>query len=130
LAQKYNKGKLGGIKWIIVLSVIFLASCSQTRFVAQGDYLLHRVNMEVDNPEISKEEAKAFVRQKENYKILGFIKFYLLLYNMSSKKKTDDWLKRIGEGPQLYDEVMVDRSIEQLEQYLDLKGFYKAKINT
>ncbi len=118
------------IKWVILLSVVFLASCSQTRFVAEEDYLLKKVYLDVDEPTINKEEARSFIRQKENYKILGFLKFYLILYNMSSKNKTDDWLKRIGEAPQLYDEVMTERSVEQLRQYMDNKGYYQADINT
>lgn len=130
MVQIYNIRRIVGVKWVIVLAVLFLVSCSQTRFVAEEDYLLRKVNLEVDNAEINKVQAKSFVRQKENYKILGFIKFYLLLYNLSSKKKTDDWLKRIGEAPQLYDEVMTERSVDQLRQYMDLKGFYRAKIDT
>ncbi len=130
MVQKYYRRMFFSLRWVILLSVLLLASCSQTRFVVDEDYLLHKVKLEVDNPEINKEEAKSFIRQKENYKILGFVKFYLLLYNMSSKKKTDDWLKRIGEAPQLYDEVLAGRSVEQLDQYMDLKGYYRAGIST
>jgi len=130
LGGTYNSKKKVGIKWIILLSVLFLASCSQTRFVPEQEYLLNKVNLEIDDPEIKKDEAKSFIRQKENYKILGFIKFYLLLYNMSSKKKTDDWLKRIGEAPQLYNEVMTQRSVDQLKQYMDNKGYYRAQITS
>ena len=102
----------------MLLTVIFFVSCSQTKFVPEEKYLLNKVELEVDQQNIDKEEAKSFVRQKENYKILGFIKFYLLLYNLSSKKKTDDWLKRIGEPPQIYDEVLTERSNDQLKQYM------------
>lgn len=130
MVLKYYRRKVVGVKWIILLSALFLAACSQTKFVPQQDYLIKKVNVEIDDPELNKEEAKSFIRQKENYKILGFIKFYLLIYNLSSKNKTDDWLKRIGEAPQIYDEVMVDRSKEQLEQYMDYKGFYRAKVTS
>lgn len=130
MAQKFNRKKIVGGKWIILLSILFLASCSQTRFVPQEEYLLTKVDLEINDPEIKRDEAKSFLRQKENYKILGFVKFYLMLYNMSSKKKTDDWLKRIGEAPQLYDEVMADRSIQQLQKYMDNKGFYHADITS
>lgn len=116
-------------KWLLLLTVIFFVSCSQTKFVPEEKYLLNKVELEVDQQNIDKEEAKSFVRQKENYKILGFIKFYLLLYNLSSKKKTDDWLKRIGEPPQIYDEVLTERSNDQLKQYMDNKGYYQAKVS-
>lgn len=116
-------------KWLLLISVLFFVSCSQTRFVPEEKYLLNKVELEIDDPDINKEEAKSFLRQKENYKILGFIKFYLLMYNLSSKKKTDDWLKRIGEPPVLYDEVLTERSNDQLEQYMNNKGYYQAQID-
>jgi outer membrane protein assembly factor BamA len=86
------------------------------------------VEVDVDNPKINREEAKSFVRQKENYKILGFAKFHLWLYNLSSKKKTDDWLKRIGEPPQVYNEALAVRSEDQLKQFLNNKGYFRAKV--
>ena len=93
----------------------------------ENKYLLNNVELNIDNSKISKEEAKSFIRQKENYKILGFAKFHLFLYNLSSKNKTDDWLKRIGEPPQIYDDMMTGRSGNQLKQYLDNKGYLQRK---
>ena len=114
---------------MILVSLIILTACSQTKFVPENQHLLHKVELEVDDPEINKEEAKTYIRQKENYKILGFIKFYLFLYDLSSKKKTDDWLKRIGEAPQIYDEVLMQRSGDQLKQFMNNKGYYRAKVS-
>lgn len=113
-----------GLLWL------FLFSCSPVKFVPQNRYLLNKVEVNVDNPKISKEEAKSFIRQKENYKILGFAKFHLFLYDLSSEKKTDGWLKRIGEPPQIYDDLMTKRSEEQLKQYLNNKGYFQARIDT
>lgn len=129
MAEKNKRRKFYRFKWIVVLFAMLFASCSQTRFVSEQEYLLQKVELEIDNQELSKEELKSVLRQKENYKILGFIKFYLLLYNMSSKKKNDDWLKRIGEAPQLYNERMAERSVEQLEGYMAQRGYYQAKVN-
>lgn len=129
MAEKNKRRKFYRCKWIVVLFAMLFASCSQTRFVSEQEYLLQKVELEIDNQELSKEELKSVLRQKENYKILGFIKFYLLLYNMSSKKKNDDWLKRIGEAPQLYNERMAERSVEQLEGYMAQRGYYQAKVN-
>lgn len=115
-------------KWVFLIFVILLSSCAQTKFVPEGKYLLNKVELSVDDPAINKEEAKTYIRQKENYKILGFLKFYLFIYNLSSKKKSDDWLKRIGEAPQIYDESLTQRSDEQLKQYMNNKGYYQAQV--
>lgn len=115
-------------KVYLVLILAFLYSCSPVKFVPEDKYLLNDVEVEIDNSKINKEEAKSHVRQKENYKILGFAKFHLWLYNLSSKDKDNDWLKRIGEPPQIYDEGLTYQSTEQLEQYLDNEGFFNAKV--
>jgi hypothetical protein len=98
--------------------------------VPEDKFLLNKVEVSIDNPKISREEAKQFVRQKENYKILGFARFHLMLYNMSSKKKTEGWLKRIGEPPQVYDEALARRSEDQLKQYLNNKGYFLASVSS
>ena len=112
-----------------LLPAVFFFSCSSTKFVPEGKYLLNDTDIKIDNKSINKEELKAQVRQKENLKILGFIKFHLGLYNLSSKKKEDGWFKRIGEEPVIYDEFMTARSKDQLRLYLKNKGYYNPKIS-
>lgn len=114
----------------ILLSGLLLFSCSPVKFVPEDKYLISKVQVEIDNEKMSKESARALVKQKENYKILGFFKFHLHVYNLSSKKKQDDWLKRIGEAPQVYDEGLAQKSEEQLLQYAHSKGFFKAEVQT
>ena len=115
-----------GIGYLIIASAL---SCSPLKYVPKDKYLLNKVEIEVDNPDINKEEAKSHIRQKENYKILGFVKFHLWLYNLSSKRKNDNWLKRIGEPPEIYDPALVEASENRLRQYLDSKGYFRAKIS-
>ena len=120
----------GLYKGVVLICLVSLFSCSSVKFVPEDKYLLNKVEVGVDNQKVSREEAKTFVRQKENYKILGFAKFHLWLYNLSSKKKTDDWLKRIGEPPQVYDETLSERTEGQLKQFLKNKGYFRASVNT
>jgi len=123
--RKYNILKL-----VAVTGVIFLFSCSPVKFVPENKYLISKVQVDVDNQNINKESAKSLIKQKENYKILGFLKFHLLLYNLSPKKKTDDWLKRIGEPPQIYDDNLSALSEEQLRKYAYSKGYFRASVNS
>ena len=113
----------------ILLVLSFLVSCSSTKFVPEGDYLLNDVDIHVDNKSISREDLKAQIHQKENLKILGFIKFHLGIYDLSSRKKTNDWLKRIGEAPVIYQENQTLKSKEQVAIYLKNKGYYDAVVN-
>lgn len=129
-----NKGKVfkrnSIIKLIVVFSAVFLFSCSPVRYVPEDRYLLNKVNVEVDNQQISRAEARSHIRQKENYKILGFAKFYLWLYNLSSDEKSDGWFKRIGEPPVIYDPALTQASEERLKQYLGNRGFFRAEVDS
>jgi outer membrane protein assembly factor BamA len=118
-----------GIRFIFPV-LFFLFSCSQVKFVPDNRYLLNKVEVDVDNPLISNDAAKQQVRQKENFKILGFLKFHLWLYNLSSKEKTTGLLKRIGEPPEIYDESLVAASENRLKQYLGNHGFFRATVET
>jgi outer membrane protein assembly factor BamA len=112
-----------------LISGIFLfAGCNSTKYVPEGKYMLNKVNVQVDNDRIPKEEMKAHVKQKGNLRILGFLKFHLGLYNLSSAKRDNDWLKRIGEAPVIYEEYQAQRSIDQMNVYLRNKGYYNAVI--
>ena len=113
-----------------ILLAVILFSCSPVKYVPGDKYLLSKVEIEVDNPQINKEEAKSHIRQKENYKILGFLKFHLWLYNLSGKKKNEGWLKRIGEPPEIYDPALVSASEERLKQYLENKGYFRSVVNS
>ncbi len=109
--------------------LLFLASCSGTKYVPRGELLLNRVDVKADNKEINMEELSSYVKQRENTRILGFLKFHMWLYNLSSPEKPESWLKRAGEAPQIFDETLALQSKNQLTQYLNNKGYYNATVD-
>jgi outer membrane protein assembly factor BamA len=108
--------------------IIMLASCNTTRFVPEGKYLLNKITVKADDKSLKREELKLHIRQKDNLRILGVLKFHLGVYNLSSAKKDNDWLKRVGEAPVLYDEFQAQKSKDQLQIYLKNKGYYNAVV--
>ena len=117
-------------KWLIFLLVITLQSCSPVKFVPEEHYLLNQVEVDIDNSLIEKEEVKVHIRQKGNYKILGFLKFHLWLYNLSSKEKEGGWLKKIGEPPEVLEGGLVTASEDRIKQYLGNRGFFRARVDS
>lgn len=111
-----------------IVCLLLLASCNSTRFVPEGKYLLNKVSVKTDDKNLKKEELKLHIRQKENLRILGIIKFHLGVYNLSSAKKQNDLLKQIGEAPVLYDEFQTQKTKDQLQIYLRNKGYYNAVV--
>lgn len=69
-----------------------------------------------------------YQKQKPNTKIFGFWKFHLGLYNLSSKKKENNWLKRIGEAPVIYDPYLTANTKDEFKRFLENKGYYDAVI--
>lgn len=114
---------------IFFVGVLLLVSCSSTKFVPEGKYLLNKISVKVDDKNLKREELKTHIKQKENLRILGVLKFHLWVYNLSSVKKERGWLKQIGEAPVLYEEFQAQRSRNQLLIYLKNKGYYNAEVN-
>ena len=110
-------------KLSFMAGIILLASCNSTRFVPEGKYLLNKISVKADDKNLKREELKLHIRQKENLRILGVLKFHLGVYNLSSGKKDNDWLKRVGEAPVLYDAFQAQRSKDQLQIFLKNKGY-------
>ena len=117
-----------GLFAILLPLMLLMASCVGTRYVPEGEQLLSRVEVKIGNPEINREELMSYVRQRGNTRILGFLKFHMWLYNLSSPDKPDGWLKRTGEAPQIYEEGLATQSCEQIRQYLYNKGYYDASV--
>ncbi len=114
---------------IFLLCALLFGSCNPTRFVPEGKYLLNKISVNVDDKNLKREDIKTHIRQKENLRILGVLKFHLWVYNLSSGTKENDLLKRIGEAPVLYDEFQTQRSLDQLQIYLKNKGYYNALVH-
>lgn len=121
------------IRRLIIIFIFFglflLASCKTVRYVPDGKYLVSDIDYKIDNRQISKDELSSYAKQEENLKILGFFKFHLWLYNLSNKDKPTSWFREIGEPPVIYDEVLKDKSIEQIQQYLYNKGYYQSSVH-
>ncbi len=87
--------------------------------------------MRSEEGDFDKKALNNYIKQKPNKKVL-FWKFYLSLYNLSNPEKEkwlQCWLRRIGEPPVIYDEDLKEKSTEQLNLYMNNKGFYNAAGN-
>lgn len=114
-----------------VMAVCFWA-CSSSRHVADGSFLLDDVNIIIDDSAgLDRSELINYVRQTPNHKVLGFAKLQLSIYNMSGKDSSrwyNRWLRRLGQPPVIYDEMLAERSQRQLRQALINKGFMDAQV--
>ncbi len=126
--------KRAGLLNIVALCcVVLVASCSVTRNVPEGEYLLSRVDILPDlgspvSERIAPDVLERYVRQSPNKRLFGF-NFYLWVYNLANQDKDNWWnnLKRkIGEEPIYLSELLTERSRQNLNIYMDSQGFYSS----
>lgn len=114
--------------WLI--TIFIFAGCNTTKHVPENKYLLDKYTIERESRKVKKSELKNYVKQRPNKRILG-VKFHLWLYNLSNPEKSGwfhRWMRKIGEEPVVYDELLMHKTTDQLQQYLVNKGYYNAKV--
>ena len=112
---------------------VLISGCSSSRHVPQGDYLLDKVNIDINDStrKVAASELSAYVRQMPNHKMLWSIKFRLGVYNMSGTDTTkwyNRWVRKLGEPPVVYDSALMMASVEQLEKAMVNKGYLHASV--
>jgi len=113
---------------VATLMAVVLTSCQTVKYVPDNQYLLLKSKILVDNKSINKVELKTYLKQKPNTKILGFWRFHLGLYNLSSKGDEDGILKRIGEAPVILSTFLTKKSKDEFLRYMHNKGYYRASV--
>lgn len=108
-------------------------SCSGTKYVSDGSYLLNSVNVQVDDryTDIDPGMLKSYVRQKENSKWFSAAKIPLGIYSLSGRDTTK-WINRtlraMGEEPVVFDSIQSDESSRSLCSELQNKGYLGAYV--
>lgn len=111
--------------------VILLASCSTTKFVPEGEYLLDRVEIVSDNKDYKSADLKSYLRQQPNFKVFGLMKWQLIVYDWSGKNEKrwiNKQLRRIGEPPVILDTALVEQSAAELRRFYINKGYAHADV--
>ncbi len=106
-------------------------SCSSTKHVPDGSYLLDKVSIDVRGDSVDTDELYYFLRQTPNHKVLGFAKLQLATYSLSGRDSTkwyNRWLRNIGQAPVIYSHELTESSARQLRQALINRGYLEATV--
>lgn len=118
----------------IAVVLCSLIGCNATKFVPQGQYLLNKANVKInDTKEVAPSDLSNYLQQKQNTEVLGFLKLQLGIYNTASldtTKWTSKNARRIGEPPVIFSPELTDRSILQLQKAMQNKGYFTAVVDT
>ncbi|SIN83407.1 translocation and assembly module lipoprotein TamL [Chitinophaga niabensis] len=124
-----------------VISILFLAACSTTRTVPEGDRLYTGADVKWKDT-IIKKKPKDYstiktgmeerIRPLPNRRFLG-MPIKLWLYNLGNEPKGKglNYLlrKKWGEAPVLLSQVKVDRTDDILTSYLEDNGYFNADVD-
>ena len=111
-----------------LVAMALLSACSSTKHVPQGQLLLDKVNIHINDPrsEVQASQLTNYLRQNANHRVLGGLKLQLAFYNLSGRDSTkwiNRWIQRVGTPPVIYDSTLTLASQEQLHTALSNKGF-------
>lgn len=117
------------------IPVFFWHGCSVTRHIPDGEYFLQKVSVETDEQtpkrqRLTAEEFGSYIRQTPNRRFLG-TNLYVWVYNSANPDKQNRWnnfKRRFGKEPVLFDESLTERSAENMKAYMNLRGYYSSSV--
>ena len=121
--------------------ISFLFSCRPARFIQKDkEQLLNKLEIKITDQKnvIDTDDIDALIRQKPNRKMANLIRLHLWVYNSTNQKilsqKVSTGVKRklndiIGEAPVVYDSLKTNESVNQIDLFLQKKGYYNNTID-
>lgn len=121
-----------------LLAGIFIAGCSTTKHLPEGEKLYTGANVKLEASGIAarqrkvlKSDLQGLTRPRPNARFLG-IPFKLGIYNMFRKAKPNSFFGKLrdknGQPPVLLSSVDLQQNVKILQNHLENKGFFKAKV--
>lgn len=122
-----------------IASLWYLASCSNIKYLPEGEHLYVKGDVEIDTDTIPERYIKPLsdnledlLRPQPNTTILG-MRPQLYLYNIAGEPKRDrgfrNWLKnKVGEAPVLLSDVNREYNENLLRNRLENLGFFQAQV--
>jgi len=118
-----------------------LAGCNLTRNLKDSEFLLTKNSVSLDKSKSHVEtlnfdpgDLPGLLQQTPNKNFLGIIRLGVWVNSFTSKGETTkfkSWLNRnLGQEPVILDRFLIDRSVDQLNLYLDNHGFFNSAIET
>lgn len=117
----------------VLFVLMTLVSCSQTKYVPEGQYLYDKVKIETDKNLPARSELKNYLHQEPNIRFLGLFRLNLGWYNLSGRDSTSFFnrlLRKMGEPPVIFEPALVERSRQALRRNLVSIGYFDAEVDT
>ena len=119
------------LKFLFALFCISLTitQCTSSKYIGKGQYLLSKNTIVEEGFNVKNKELYSLLKQQPNKKFLGIAPLYLAFYNLSSQKKENSYLKKIGEAPVIVNYRLAHKSVSQIELYYKNKGYLDTDVS-
>ncbi len=121
------------LRIVLCICAFVASSCSSTKYVPDGQYLLDDVSVRSDNKDISTGGLTMYIRQQPNTKWFNLFKTQLHIYSLSGRDSTK-WvnraLRRVGTAPVIYSAAETERSRQEIEKAVRNMGYIGARVST
>ena len=117
----------------LMAALVLAVSCSTTRVLSEGEYMLSRNKVAVTNSKrFDSGGLSQYVKQQPSSTILGWNPL-LSIYNWASPADTSFWGKmcrKVGTAPVVYSPAAVESTIENIESHLEYIGYYNSTVTS
>lgn len=126
--------KVHRIVLMMVGMAVVMFSCSSTKYVPDGEYLLNNVKVKTigNYDDVNTVNLRNYVRQNPNRRWFSLFKLPLATYSLSGRDSTK-WinrtLKSMGEAPVIFDSAKATMTCIDLQQELRNEGFLNAQVD-
>jgi len=110
---------------ITFLSLI-IVSCRSAKYLEDNQYLVTDVDLNGVNPEL-KESAGMYVANDIRPNSPLYLTIYNLFNTRDGRYKTEK-IKNVGEAPRILDSAVVELSANQIQRFLQTKGYFNATV--
>ncbi|MBQ3710682.1 MAG: BamA/TamA family outer membrane protein [Bacteroidales bacterium] len=120
---------------LVLLATMLLSSCGVNRFVPEGKYFLQKNTVEIEGqkPEFTKSEVSSYITQKP-FKVRFPFRFPVWLYYVTEDNSGHGFRHWVNENlsrkPEYFEFGEVGNSTKQMEQYLENRGYFNAKVTS
>ncbi len=132
---------MGGRKMVLLVSSLLLllcSGCNTTKYLGQDEYFLKKNEIilkpteKIENKPNFTYELSTLYRQKPNGKFFFFVPrewFYYKTQPPKDQKAIRRWIRKaIAQPPVIYDDEIATTTADELERYLNDKGYYNAEV--
>ena len=115
----------------VLILALAMAGCSTTSSLPEGEYLLRKADVKVNDKSFNASNLSSYVVQRPNSYLLG-LNPLLSIYNWAGDSQTGfaRFLRRLGTAPVVYDAAKVGESTDNMAQHLEYMGYYGSRVES